>query len=132
MGLWRRLTVGSGWRLACLYINRLPQNLIYRILRQIGRSTATTMNITINYDGRYPNLCSGNLKVIIDNEIWNLGNILTSGGRCEYNSKTHECEIGYGKWRIENWPNGFPKFYKKPVLDTINDEIRWGCCGGCT
>lgn len=86
------------------------------------------MNITIQYDGCYPSLCSGNLIVIIDDIIYNFPkNCLRSTG---YITGDWETVID-GEWEITEWPENFPEELKQNVLYKINEEIQHGCCGGC-
>jgi len=89
------------------------------------------MNIKIEYDGKYPNLCSGDLSIIIDGKKWKFPDYcLYSGGYVSFNKDWDE-EVGEGPWSILDWPNGFPDNLKKAVLDIINKQIPHGCCGGC-
>lgn len=84
--------------------------------------------IKIEYNGKYPNLCRGHLIVWLDDKQYDFGKYcLISGGYCNY----HSGEVHYDSWKIEDWPDNFPEEYKKLVLDKINLEIPWGCCGGC-
>jgi hypothetical protein len=87
-------------------------------------------NIKIDYNGRYPNLCSGTLVVTIGEKVWNFGkDVLSSGGSVSFDEQWNE-EVTSG-WLVSEWPEGFPDEYKEVVTDAINDEIPWGCCGGC-
>ena len=36
-----------------------------------------------------------------------------------------------GPWGVGEWPEGFPEEAKEEALSVINEEISWGCCGGC-
>lgn len=84
--------------------------------------------IKIEYNGKYPNRCSGHLIVWLDDEKYDFGKYcLNSGGYCNY----HSGEIKNGPWTVEEWPDNFPEIYKLHVEKTINEEIPWGCCGGC-
>jgi hypothetical protein len=88
-------------------------------------------NIKIDYNGRYPNLCSGTLVVTIGEKVWNFGeNVLSSSGSVSFDEQWNE-EVTSGPWGISDWPKGFPKKYRAVVEDAINDQIPWGCCGGC-
>lgn len=89
------------------------------------------MKIEIEYDGSYPNLCSGNLVVIIDDKRWQFPNwCMRSGGSVTFDSDWSE-EVTQGEWDISKWPVGFPEELKADVVNAVNDEIPWGCCGGC-
>lgn len=80
------------------------------------------MEIIIDYDGKYPNLCSGKLVVAIDGVIWDFPeDCMISGGSFE----------SAGPWKIKDWPKDFPENLKSSVLDGINEIVEWGCCGGC-
>ena len=89
------------------------------------------MDIKIEYNGSYPNLCSGTLVVTIGKKCWEFPPFcLSSGG---YASFTDEGD-GYvvpGPWSVEEWPDGFPVKHKMQVEHAINAKIPHGCCGGC-
>ena len=90
-----------------------------------------TMDIEIKYDGSYPNLCSGNLVVVIDGEEWKFPPYcLSSGGDVSFGDDRDE-SVDEGPWSISDWPKDFPDALKIPVLDAINQSIEHGCCGGC-
>ena len=89
------------------------------------------MKIEIKYDGDYPNLCSRDLKVIIDGKEWDFpAHCLESGGSVWFDDNWHE-HIETGEWSVSSWPDGFPEELKDVVVDEINGSITWGCCGGC-
>ena len=88
--------------------------------------------IKIQYDGDYPNLCSGHLIVTIGEDIYDFGShCISSGGGVWFSADYGEEHADEGAWSVSNWPKGFPEEYKEFVLDKINDEIPHGCCGGC-
>lgn len=87
--------------------------------------------ITILYDGRYPNLCSGKLIVDVDGITWTFPpHCMESGGSVSFDADCSE-RITHGEWRIRTWPEGFPNELKEAVLDKVNETIPCGCCGGC-
>jgi len=87
--------------------------------------------IEIKYNGSYPNLCRGNLVVIIDNTEWSFPDYcLSSGGFVSFDSKWN-ANVTDGPWDVTDWPDGFPEIMKLHVVRLINDEISHGCCGGC-
>lgn len=88
------------------------------------------MQINIEYDGAYPNLCSGNLVVTIDDKRYGFGNCLCSGGSVTFDEDWQE-HVTQGPWSINEWPGDFPEELKESVLEAINEEIPHGCCGGC-
>ena len=89
------------------------------------------MNIVIKYDGKYPNLCSGQLIVIIDGTEWVFPEYcLSSGGGVWFDNDWLE-HVDSGCWSIVNWPENFPEDKKEAVVDAVNDQIEQGCCGGC-
>jgi hypothetical protein len=89
------------------------------------------MDIQIQYNGEYPNLCSGHLVVTIDGKEWDFGTFcLASGGSVSFDSEWNE-HVTEGEWSIDEYPEGFPEELKQAVLDAVNEEIPYGCCGGC-
>ena len=91
------------------------------------------MDIKIEYDGKWPNLCRGNLKVTIDGVLWDFGSYsLKSGGEIQRDEEWNMWATE-GPWDIWDWPEGFPDddLLKEVVLMEINSKIPHGCCGGC-
>lgn len=89
------------------------------------------MNIKIEYDGEYPCLCMGHLKVWIDDQLWDFGKYcLVSGGEVTHDDEWN-FEVEKGKWDISEFPEGFPEHLKKTVIIKVNESIPYGCCGGC-
>jgi len=90
------------------------------------------MNIKISYDGKYPNLCSnGDLVIIIDDVEWKFPDgCLESGGSVTFDADWNS-DVSSGPWSINKWPKNFPENLKEIVLEAINDQIEYGCCGGC-
>ena len=83
----------------------------------------------ISYSGKYPNLCSGKLTVIVDGKEWVIDG-LVSGGSVSFTDKWEEI-VEEGEWGISNWPKGFPEEAKAVVEFLVNEKVPHGCCGGC-
>ena len=87
--------------------------------------------ISIKYNGTYPNLCSGTLIVTVDGHRWVFPpHCLSSGGSVWFDDEGDE-QMDEGPWSVYEWPTGFPDNLKPAVLDAINEHISYGCCGGC-
>src|SRR5271157_3593031 len=87
--------------------------------------------IKIKYDGEFPNRCSGTLIVTIASEDWIFPlHCMHSGGSVSFDENWSE-EVTQGEWSIDPWPKDFPEHLKDEVLRKINEQIPWGCCGGC-
>lgn len=86
----------------------------------------------IDYTGEYPNLCSGTLTLEIDGEVVRFGNghnvaFWDSGGGCR------DFNITKQPWIInkEDIPEKYRKYYYE-IVHVFNENVEWGCCGGCT
>ena len=87
--------------------------------------------IVVEYDGDYPNLCSGNLVVFIYDERWEFPEYcLVSGGSVSFTEDWDEI-VTSGEWYISEWPVDFPEYLKEDVTKAVNEVIPEGCCGGC-
>lgn len=87
-------------------------------------------NIEIKYDGKYPYLCMGHLIVIVDGIKYDFGKYcLSSGGYAGFDGDWNEY-VTKDKWSVK-FPDDFPSELRREVLDAINSQIPWGCCGGC-
>lgn len=89
--------------------------------------------IKINYDGKWPNLCSGHLEVWIGNKYYDFGDYCMISGGCVMRDEDWNMWTEEGLWVIneDSIPNDFPKDRLQNLLDEINNTIPHGCCGGC-
>lgn len=83
----------------------------------------------ISYDGRYPNLCRGELVIKVNGKEWKLNNCLASGGRI-YFGPDWEANIEYGDWSVVSLPPELEP-YRDEIEEVVNENIPNGCCGGC-
>ena len=88
----------------------------------------------IDYDGKYPQLCSGHLRFMSDGKkyagyIW-----LLSGGRSWFDEYLN-WHLTEGPWKEVSGPlfEVYPKFleHKTELLKMINENVPHGCSGGC-
>lgn len=89
------------------------------------------MDIKVSYDGAFPNLCSGTLVVTIDDTEWVFPDYCMSSGGSVSFSKDWEEHVSSGPWEISKWPENFPENLKSSVLEAVNEQVTYGCCGGC-
>lgn len=91
----------------------------------------------VSYTGKYPNLCSGTLTLKIDGAEWRFGYkeknlpFWRSGGSCGFNDNWEEC-VTVGEWVIDVL--GLPEEIKKyatEIDEVFNENVEFGCCGGC-
>lgn len=85
----------------------------------------------VSYDGSYPTLCFGTLIVRINGQEVNLGNCLSSGGSCGFDEEYDEY-VNYGAWLVDesSIPSEYLQ-YKQQIEDVVNQNVPYGCCGGC-
>ena len=82
----------------------------------------------VSYDGEYPCLCKGTLTIDVDGKIYNLDDVLISGGSCNW----HTDEIVKGAWFVSNLQ--LPRELRPLVSEierVVNENVPFGCCGGC-
>ena len=89
--------------------------------------------LKIEYNGSWPCLCMGQLKVWIGETLYDFGkHILITGGRI---CKDKDCNMWAEKWtwsiNRDNIPENFPEDRIEDLLREINNTIPQGCCGGC-
>lgn len=83
--------------------------------------------IFVSYDGEYPDLCSGELILCVNGKIYSSVK-LSSGGFCEISDD--EELVGKGAWDIAYAPKELAD-YLDEIRQVVNENIEWGCCGGC-
>lgn len=79
----------------------------------------------ISYDGAWPNLCSGTLTIEV-NGVRRTDFELCSGGHVYWDDDE---TIEYGPWTVF-MPDDLAE-YEKIITDLVNENVPWGCCGGC-
>ena len=97
----------------------------------------------ISYTGEYPCLCMGILTLEIDGDIIRFGNkyvdkdinyrtFWSSGGSCGFIGDYEDEYVDKGEWIIneEDLPPQYQK-YSKEITKLFNENVLWGCCGGC-
>ena len=89
----------------------------------------------VSYTGEYPCLCSGILTLEIDGIEYTFGGNTTdfqgfwrSGGGIIIDYEDTYSE----EWVIDanDLPEQFRK-YAQEIDRVFNDNVKWGCCGGC-
>ena len=96
----------------------------------------------VSYTGKYPNLCSGTLTLEIDGVKHTFGgsykepkaefeSFWCSGGSVWFDSNWDE-HVKCGEWKIDvnDLPEQFRK-YAQEIDSVFNENVEWGCCGGC-
>lgn len=83
----------------------------------------------VSYDGKYPNLCSGTLILKINDEQVDLGHCLCSGGIVRYIRETEDFVVTQGEWSVDV-PEKYEQ-YKEEITRVVNENVEFGCCGGC-
>lgn len=98
----------------------------------------------ISYTGRYPNLCRGLLTLEIDcieytfghdysnNQTGDYSSFWYTGGRCGFTNNYQNSYVNHGEWVIDcdDLPNEFKK-YAAEIDKVFNENVDYGCCGGC-
>jgi len=84
----------------------------------------------IDYDGKYPCLCYGTLSIKINEQLYHLNNVMVSGGRVWFDDEWNEY-VESGEWEINL--NDYPELepYKEEITQIVNENVGYGCCGGC-
>lgn len=83
----------------------------------------------VSYDGRYPNYCSGKLVLRIDGkEVEFPDYCMCSGGSVWFDDEYDE-HVEWGEWSV-NVPEEYANIQKE-IEDCVNQNVVWGCCGGC-
>lgn len=97
----------------------------------------------VSYTGSYPNLCNGILTLKIDGKEYKFGhsiykepqgdyNKFWSSGGCVTSDENWNFDVRKGEWIIDvnRIPEEFQK-YAAEIDEVFNDNVEYGCCGGC-
>lgn len=104
------------------------------MLVNANANTAESHVKFISYTGRYPCLCSGILTLEIDGEEVQFGyDTLNNPFWVSGGGLNPDYEGTYqGEWKIDvdRIPEGYRK-YASEIDRVFNENVEWGCCGGC-
>lgn len=84
----------------------------------------------IEYDGKYPNLCRGTLSIKVNDKTFHLENVMVSGG-CICQGEDWDMWAEEGEWSVnlDDYPELLP--YEREITECVNNNVEFGCCGGC-
>lgn len=83
----------------------------------------------VSYNGKWPNLCSGTLVLKINGEEKVLPDCcMCSGGSVTFDADWNET-VTQGPWTVDV-PDELLD-YKEEIEKCVNNNVPWGCCGGC-
>ena len=83
----------------------------------------------VSYDGDYPNLCSGILKLRIDGKVVEFPRYCMVSGGGAYFDDNWDSYIVYGPWTVKV-PEEFAPL-RSEIERVVNENVDKGCCGGC-
>ena len=85
----------------------------------------------IKYDGKWPCLCFGTLIIKVDGKTYHLENAMISGGGVWHDSGWDSVDVTQGPWKIDLYKFPELKPYEEEITQVVNENVEWGCCGGC-
>lgn len=88
----------------------------------------------VSYDGVWPSLCGGTLILKINGEEVTLKpGCLCSGGGVWFDENAEDYVWNQAPWTLDLdlLPDKL-KPYQKEIEACVNENIPWGCCGGCS
>lgn len=88
-------------------------------------------DLKISYDGEYPCLCMGILKVEKNSNIYKIEHVLMSGGNI-WITDDGDAGTNTGSWDLDldRLPEELKAGYEQ-IKEWVNNNIELGCCGGC-
>lgn len=106
------------------------ENRIYQIQYEMKKPSNIDKYAHIEFVKIYEEewaLCGSTVVLKINDQEIEFHRILGSGGSVSWGD---EDEINTGPWCVGNLPEYLEK-YKEEITKVINDNVDWGCCGGC-
>lgn len=84
----------------------------------------------ISYTGEYPCLCSGILSIKVNDKFYRLEYVLNSTGSCGFINDYSEEYVTQGPWEVYDLPKELEPYHDE-IERVVNENVPWGCCGGC-
>jgi len=86
----------------------------------------------VSYDGKWPCLCHGTLIIKVDGKIYSFRNAMISGG-CIMGGPSTDWNMWseQGPWELDLEEHPELEQYKEEITRAVNENVEYGCCGGC-
>lgn len=86
----------------------------------------------IKYTGKWPTLCSGDLYFKVNDKKYKIGGLFPGGEVGFKGGYSGESYIKKGPWRLPDYNFSEElKPYKRLITKMVNENVEYGCCGGC-
>lgn len=82
----------------------------------------------VDYTGEFPNLCRGTLIINVNGKRFELSRILRPGGSVWVDNGDERVEDG--PWKLYSLPDELKHLHDE-IESLVNENVMWGCCGGC-
>lgn len=86
----------------------------------------------VKYTGKWPALCSGKLYFKVNGKEYKIKGLVSGGEVGFKGGYGGESYINKGPWSLHD--HDFPeelKPYKRLITKMVNENVEYGCCGGC-
>lgn len=86
----------------------------------------------VKYTGEWPALCAGKLYFKVNGKEYKIKGLVSGGEVGFKGGYGGESYINKGPWSLHDY--NFPeelKPYKRLITKMVNENIEYGCCGGC-
>lgn len=106
------------------------KTLVFNRLEAFKKENSNS-RVKIEYNGAWPNMCSGYLKIWLDDELfYEKKYVCESSGSTGFNESFTESFITSGRL---TWKKSEAKLWPSYIVDAVNDELSKFevCCGGC-
>jgi len=87
----------------------------------------------VSYTGEWPTLCMGTLILSLDGEDITFPPFCLESGGDVWFGKDWSGHITKGPWCIVKFPEAlqYDKALQQEAVRLVNENVDWGCCGGC-
>ena len=86
----------------------------------------------VKYTGKWPALCAGKLYFKVNGKEYKIKGLVSGGEVGFKGGYGGESYIKKGPWSLHDY--NFPeelKPYKRLITKMVNENVEYGCCGGC-
>ena len=84
----------------------------------------------VSYNGKYPCLCMGVLTIKVNGKPYSFNHAMISGGRICRN-EDWDMWAEQGDWSVDLDEHPELEPYKEEITQLVNENVEYGCCGGC-